>query len=482
MKPLFPFLLLLTAAGRPVAAQDVTNDGGTIALTNGAVLAVPGSLTNKAGSTLSLGPGGQLRVGGNFVNAGTLVPGTGAVLLVGPAAQTLDLGGATLYDLTVDNPAAPPAVAVASNLTVTHQLTLAAGMVRTAPAATLTLPNGAALLGETATRYVAGHLRAERDAVAGTGFVDFGNGARLNPGGNALGNVAVLRTAGLQLANVSFGVNPLDPTKKSIDQVWRVLPAIQPITAVTLELTWLAASDNGLTDFTAAQLWRRNGAGWLAVGPVADASSRTLARAVSGALDQFTVSTSAAPLPVELVAFAAVRQGDAARLRWRTASEQNNEYFGVEASLDGRAFRQFARVAGRGTATAPTDYELLDPALLGYGAPVVYYRLRQVDRDGPAAYSPVAAVAVTAASFAATAAPNPVGNAGTRLRITTGTAGPAELTVTDGVGRRLLGQRTALLAGANDVPLEAAGRLAPGVYLLRVTQGPRQARLKLVRE
>jgi len=482
MKYLFPLLLLLASIGRPVAAQDVTNNGSTLALTNGAMLAVPGGLTNMAGSTLDLGTGGQLRVGGAFVNAGTLGPGTGAVLLVGPAAQILDLNGAVLYDLTVNNPAAAPAVAVASSLSVTHQLTLTAGMVRTAPTATLTLPAGAVLLGETTGRYVAGNLRAERNAVASTGFVDFGNGARLDPNGNALGNVAVTRSAGLQLANVSFGVNPLDATKKGTDQVWRVVPTLQPAGPVTLEVSWLADNDNGLTGFASAQLWRRNGAGWAAVGPLANASGRSLAWPVAGPLDQFTVSTASAPLPVELVAFAAERRGEAARLRWRTASEKNNDYFGVEVSADGRAFRQFARVAGQGTATTPTNYELLDPALLGYGAEVVYYRLRQMDRDGTASYSPVATVAVTAAGFAATAAPNPVGDDGTRLRITTGTAGPAEWAVYDGVGRRLLGQRTELLAGTNDVALAAAGQLPPGVYLLRVSQGPRQARLKLVRE
>ena len=101
-------------------------------------------------------------MGGNFVNGGTLVPGTGAVLLVGPAAQTLDLGGATLYDLTVNNPAAArPAVTLQTSLTVTHRLNLASWLVRTAPTATLTRPDGAALIGETTARYVAGNLRGE---------------------------------------------------------------------------------------------------------------------------------------------------------------------------------------------------------------------------------------------------------------------------------------------------------------------------------
>ena len=483
MKPLLLFFVLLAAAGQPTAAQDVTNAGGTLALTNGAVLHVPGTLTNQAGSTLDLGAAGQLRVGGNFVNAGTLVPGTGAVLLFGPAPQILDLGGATLYDLTVNNPAAAPAVAVPSNATVTHQLTLVAGLVRTAPTATITLPAGAALLGETNARQVAGNLRMERAAVAGPGFVDFGNGLRLDPGGNALGAVAVVRTAGLQLANVSYGVNPADPTKKGIDQVWRVLPATQPASPVTLELSWWAANDNGLTAFANAQLWHRTGGGWGAVGPLSNASGRTLlAVAVAGPLGQFTVSVAGAPLPVELVAFAAERRGDAAHLRWRTASERNNDYFGVEVSPDGRAFRQFARVAGQGTASTPTNYELPDPNLLRYGTEVVYYRLRQVDRDGTATYSPVAAVAATATGFAASAAPNPVGSDGTTLRVVTGTAGPAELAVYDALGRQLLRQRTELPTGTTDVDLRAAGPLPAGVYVLHLRQGSRQTRLRLVHD
>ena len=168
-RPFFLLSLLFIAVGRPVAAQDLTNNGGLLSLANGAVLYVPGTMTNAAGSTLGLGTGGQLTVGGNFVNGGTLVPGTGAVLLVGPAAQTLDLGGATLYDLTVNNPAAArPAVTLPTSLTVTHRLTLASWLVRTAPTATLTLPDGAALISETTARYVAGNLRAEHAADRAT--------------------------------------------------------------------------------------------------------------------------------------------------------------------------------------------------------------------------------------------------------------------------------------------------------------------------
>ncbi len=469
MKSLYLLPLLAAGvAGRPAAAQSLTNSGSVVALIGGAVLYVGGPVTNLAAGTLNLGDG-TLYVGGDLVNAGTLVPGTGTVRLVGTAPQALDLGGpaptgvgptpAMLHNLTISNTAGGVAVMVPSNVGIGNLLTLSGGQVLTAPAATITLLARAVVTGETSARYVAGNLRSERSAVAGSSFVDFTNGFRLNPGGQALGDVAVVRSAGLLLANVSYGVNPADASKKGIDQVWRVVPATQPTTApTTVELTWLAANDNGLVNFASARLWQRRGGPWTTTGPTTNASSRTLAHAVTGPLDQLTVSAAAAPLPVTLVSFEAVRRGDAALLRWRTASETNNDYFGVEVSPDGRTFRPLARVAGQGTTATATDYELRDPALFGYGTPLVYYRLRQIDLDGTATYSPVRAVAVPAPAFAAY--PNPV-RAGQTLLVV-GATGPVQ--VFDALGRLVL--RTAASAG---VPASVAlpPGLATGVYVLR---------------
>ena len=118
--------------------------------------------------------------------------------------------------------------------------------------------------------------------VNGATNVNFNNGAVLNPNGNSLGNVAVVRSAGLLINNVSQGVNSVNSAIRGIDQVWRVIPATQPAATVpvNMQLTWLSANDNGLTNFTASRLWRRETStgGWLAVGPYADASTRTLAR------------------------------------------------------------------------------------------------------------------------------------------------------------------------------------------------------------
>lgn len=95
------------------------------------------------------------------------------------------------------------------------------------------------------------------------------------------------------------------------------------------------------------------------------------------------------PLPVVLVSFTAQQVQKEALLRWTTASEQNNAYFAVEFSLDGRTFTQLAQVSGQGTSTQAHAYQYLDAKLNSYPASLIYYRLRQVDVNNQTSYSPV---------------------------------------------------------------------------------------------
>lgn len=101
------------------------------------------------------------------------------------------------------------------------------------------------------------------------------------------------------------------------------------------------------------------------------------------------VFAPAGPLPVVLTAFAAQRQPAGVRLRWATATEQQNARFDVQRSPDGVAFATIAIVPGNGNSFHPTSYAALD-ALAPPAA--LYYRLRQVDVGGAAAFSPVVAV------------------------------------------------------------------------------------------
>ncbi|RAK68250.1 T9SS type A sorting domain-containing protein [Hymenobacter edaphi] len=479
-------LLGLTTAA---SAQTLTNNGAQLTVSSGATLYISGGFDNKSGSTLL--NNGTVQVTGNVTNAGTVdAAGTGTLSLTGTANQTLTAGGASLYRLTVDNSAGSNAVTLGSNLTVTNQLTLTNGSVNTKSAGgtvyTLSLPDGATLVGEAAGRYVKGTLQVVKTGVNGSSDVAFPGGLMLNPNTNNFGTVTATRTAGLSTAGVSYGTDPANANNpKGIDRIWQISAGSAPASnkPVTVTLAWVSDDDNGNANLSQSRMWRGPAASgpWAPLNAPADASSRSLS-APSAALGFFTVSNLANPLPVELLAFTAERRGPDALLRWATASETNNAGFEVEASSDGRAFRRLSTVGGHGTTTQRHDYEYLDPQIARYATDLVYYRLRQIDHDGKQTLSPVRTVRIEGAGFAVQALANPFGNEGLKVQVSTKTAGPATLDLHDAIGRVLLASKQELGAGSTTLLLSGAGQLPVGVYFLTVRQGKQAATLKVVRE
>ena len=474
----------LLAFAPPAAGQTLTNTGATLAVAPGTTLFVGGGMLTQSAGVLA--NDGTVQLTGDFTlaSAGS-TSGNGLLRFAGPSDQTLNApAGTTLPNVEAANtgPVGNNRLLVPANLTVSGGLLLSSGLVRTAAAAILSLPNGASLTGEAAGRYVQGNLRISRAAVPGV--VDFGHGVVLDGTGQALGAVTITRTAGLQAAGLSYGTN-LTASTQSIDRIWSIVPQNQPTAPVPVTFGWLADDDNGLTSFAQARAWQQAGPSgpWVPVGAPANAAARSLARSAA-VLDRFTVSNAANPLPVELTLFTAERRGDDGQLRWATASEKNNAWFVVESSADGRAFQRLGQVAGHGSSAQPRAYEFRDANLTRYAAGLVYYRLRQVDAEGTETFSPVRTVAVpTLAGLALEASPVPLPT-GERLslRIRTSGAGPATLLVADALGRAVLARTLELPAGATSVALPEAAQWPQGVYVLRLRQGSQQQTVKVVRE
>jgi hypothetical protein len=203
------------------------------------------------------------------------------------------------------------------------------------------------------------------------------------------------------------------------------------------------------------------GDGW-----IISVSTRTATTATTA-----TTPTTLAPLPVKLVSFTAQAApgGRSAQLAWATASEVNNAYFEVERSFDGAAYAPLGRVAGQGekTTTTTTTYTFVDQQGLGtQPAGLVYYRLRQVDLDGTATYSPVRPVHLgAAAQVSLSLYPNPA-QASTTLDLSALPATASyQVLVLDATGRQV--QRL-LLAGGQAQPLDLSA-LTPGLLTVLVT-------------
>ncbi len=180
-----------------------------------------------------------------------------------------------------------------------------------------------------------------------------------------------------------------------------------------------------------------------------------------------TLVIGANPLPVSLLDFTAkaVLNRDAL-LSWATASETQNNHFEVERSFDGTRFTKIGQVAGQGTTASTSTYTLTDAGVATQASGPVYYRLRQVDTDGVATYSPLRTVSFTkAATVSLSLYPNPA-QASTTLDLSSLPAtGTYQVVLLDATGRTV---RTSTLGGG--LPhLMSISDLATGAYQVLVT-------------
>ncbi|MGI4820399.1 MAG: glycine-rich protein [Janthinobacterium lividum] len=173
-----------------------------------------------------------------------------------------------------------------------------------------------------------------------------------------------------------------------------------------------------------------------------------------------TITPVVDPLPVHLVDFTAQAQGTGVALTWHTASEANSDYFAVERSLNGTTFTTLGIVANPGTTNQVQAYAYRD-TLLPAGARLLYYRLRLIDRDGTATYSPVRPVHVALGGL--TLFPNPTATHATL----TGAAATTTVHVLDALGREVFATSTDATGTA---PLTLPTTLPSGVYLVRAGQ------------
>ncbi len=166
-------------------------------------------------------------------------------------------------------------------------------------------------------------------------------------------------------------------------------------------------------------------------------------------------------LPVKLISFKTKRKGKAHLLIWETASEQNNAGFEVEMSIDGVNFNKLGFVkskAANGNSNAPNMYDFINE---NPSANVLYYRLRQTDKDGNGVYSKMVKIENENVGQVHTIFiyPNPAANV-----VYVECEKMSQLSITDITGRVLM---TRSVAENNKIQLQI-NHLLPGIYMVKV--------------
>lgn len=180
---------------------------------------------------------------------------------------------------------------------------------------------------------------------------------------------------------------------------------------------------------------------------------------------QTNIVAPTAPLPVQLVSLGVRRLAATgeAEISWTTASELNSASFVVERATDPAAgYLAVGQVAAAGNSATTRRYSLRDPEAAAL-AGTVYYRLRQLDRDGTATLSQVVVLAGRATLASYSLYPNPTAATTVTLGASDGplpTGAVAHLY--SGLGQ-LLRHSAAVAEGQATLALPASG-LAAGFY------------------
>jgi acetyl esterase/lipase len=178
------------------------------------------------------------------------------------------------------------------------------------------------------------------------------------------------------------------------------------------------------------------------------------------------------PLPVTLTSFTG-RVGSTdctATLAWQSASERNSYAYEVQASADGKTFAKLGTVPSQNRPAGAT-YTYQAGTLAG----TRYFRLRMVDLDGTAAYSPVVTLTATCELEPLLLVPNPVRD---YVLVSGLPAGRCQLLLYN-----MAGQRVYRAVAEGSARLVLSG-LPAGVYLLKVLteNGTHASTTRLVKE
>jgi hypothetical protein len=480
----------------PVATSNVIIP----AITAGCVLNQPTiSSGNLIAKNVTIAPAstftmnsGTLDVKGDFTNNGTFTAGTGTVSFTGTAAQQLT-GATTFYNLTMNNSAG---LTLNSPVLVSNGLTMTAGNITTSSTNLLTLGNSAPATLTWTNGKVVGPMKrwmaAATNSGASSSLFPLGNATRKAQASieytTAPTTAGYLEAKFIATSPANAATNAYatltDQFNYVLDNVvtegyWEIKPSVTDGVAggtykVTLEGETISLATSTNASYTDVRIikspdphtsWVLQGAHGTATGANADF---TVSRTGMSGYSFFAMAfPSNAPLPIELVSFAAnCADNNTVSVNWTTASEHNSDYYTVEKSRDGLNWNTLNTIPAAGNSTQLINYSVADVAEV---SGTVYYRLTQVDIDGASkVYDIVSTNCSSEKELALIAYPNP-SNGQFTVKIENALGGKYDLAITDMQGKAIEEQSLDLETGTTVVKLNPANIL-PGVYLLQFMQ------------
>jgi hypothetical protein len=164
-------------------------------------------------------------------------------------------------------------------------------------------------------------------------------------------------------------------------------------------------------------------------------------------------------LAVDLLNFEGIKGNKNVKLRWKTASEKNNDYFVIEKSSDGQTFEAMTKVTSQGIASGELNYETLDN---NPSVGMNYYRLKSVDKGGQVATSKVVSVAFVE-KIKLTVYPNPTTVSKINVELTSDRDDRIDFEVVDVVGKTVHTMSQNVTNGLNTIAFDNL-TVSKGIY------------------
>lgn len=197
--------------------------------------------------------------------------------------------------------------------------------------------------------------------------------------------------------------------------------------------------------------------------------------------DLFVLNGTEVPLPLNLLQFSAAGIKEGVTLSWTTANERNTKDFELQRSIDGNNFSAIGTIAAAGQSNTEKDYTWLDKDAWQQKSTTLYYRLKQVDKDGRFNYSKIALIQVASPALSGLqAAPNPASKF-IRLTISSPVAANAQVRILNSNGQVVKSFTTRLIAGNNQQVITLDG-LAAGLYYAELTGGEKPQSTRFIKE
>ena len=111
-------------------------------------------------------------------------------------------------------------------------------------------------------------------------------------------------------------------------------------------------------------------------------------------------------LPIKLSFFGVQQKDEKILINWETTNEENSHHFEIERSTNGTIFSKIGVIAAKVNSAIKQSYQYFDETILSGS---IYYRLKEVDKNGTISYSNIVAINVKATKNIITNFyPNPV--------------------------------------------------------------------------